>query len=361
MALHKTPSRKRKRLLAGMVAGVMAAGAAIGVATASAHGGFYPTGGGSDRGNDRSDRDRDRDRDDREPGEDPLAPPSEDFYVDIQDVEPNAEDLELQASPGTFVTQCGRNEEQHLNSANVVISPGVFNGAQHVHDYVGNLTTTEKSDNRSLSVGDTTCRFGDRSTYYWPVVRELGLQGADRNEPGGAVDGNVGKVLTPAEVTVEFRGNAEDRVSPMPRFLRGVTGDAKAVTNGDDNVNARWTCTGFEDRRTTQYPICPEGSQLMRILDFPSCWDGENTDSDNHRDHLRFVERDGECPRGTRAVPQLRYTLVYDTPNEVQGFALDSFPEQAHNPKTDHAAFINVMPRRLMNFAVRCINSGRSC
>ena len=42
-------------------------------------------------------------------------------------------------------------------------------------------------------------------------------------------------------------------------------------------------------------------------------------------------------------------------------YALDSFPEQLHNPITDHGDFVNVMPRQLMRFAVFCINSGKRC
>jgi hypothetical protein len=53
----------------------------------------------------------------------------------------------------------------------------------------------------------------------------------------------------------------------------------------------------------------------------------------------------------------LRMTLTYDVP-PGRSFALDTFPEQAHSPITDHADFVNVMPDRLMNFVVAVINNG---
>jgi len=119
---------------------------------------------------------------------------------------------------------------------------------------------------------------------------------------------------------------------------------------------------------TDKYPLCPRGSRLVRILDFPSCWDGRNTDSANHRTHIVFPDASGACPAGTRAVPQLRITLTYNFGNVRRAqirrgkvFALDSFPEQLHAPITDHADFANVMPARLMRFAVNCINRGRRC
>jgi hypothetical protein len=44
-------------------------------------------------------------------------------------------------------------------------------GAQHLHDYVGNLSTDADSNNKSLEAAGTTCKNGDKSAYFWPVVR----------------------------------------------------------------------------------------------------------------------------------------------------------------------------------------------
>ncbi|GAA3445403.1 hypothetical protein Pve01_03510 [Planomonospora venezuelensis] len=230
------------------------------------------------------------------------------------------------------------------------------NGAHHVHDYVGNLSTDAFSTDASLAVAGTTCAFGDRSTYFWPVLRDRTVD-VDTQDP----DGNVGRILTPRVATMQFRGNPVAKVTAMPRFLRVITGDAKAATNGGANARAQWTCSGFTDRvLTDKYPLCPRGSLVMRILDFPSCWDGQNTDSANHRTHILFPDGSGACPSGTRPVPQLRMILAYAAPR-TPSFALDAFPEQLHNPVTDHADFANVMPDRLMRFAVDCINRGRRC
>jgi hypothetical protein len=53
-------------------------------------------------------------------------------------------------------------------------------------------------------------------------------------------------------------------------------------------------------------------------------------------------------------------TLTYARP-DGRAFAVDSFPDQQHAPKTDHASAINLMPEELMNRAVRCINDGQTC
>ena len=424
------------------------------------------------------------------------------LYIDILKVKPNnAEPANSRAaSTGTFTVDCGRNENQHFNPDNFVAQPGVRNGAQHLHDYVGNLSSNADSNNKSLDAAGTTCRNGDKSAYFWPVVRidtgaeeknspakssdsdrdqaartaatplitcpdvasklpdvpdqamaevnrnlelldtqideankrlvstqgqggpnfvqnailgplkdkrvatidrmaiaigrtaakpqglgnlapcALGgqagsnggtgagnaggakpLPGADKNNE---LPGNDGEIQRPAKVGITFRGSPAGKVTAMPKFLRALTGDAKPAINGTKNTRAAWTCTGFENRLTDKYPICPEGSKVERIHTFPSCWDGKNTDSANHRTHIVFPDANGRCAPGFKSVPQLRTTLVYDIPHDIQvkkQYKVDSFPEEEHNPLSDHDDFANVMSQSIMNQLVNCINRGKTC
>ncbi|MFJ3923427.1 DUF1996 domain-containing protein [Streptomyces sp. NPDC090022] len=282
-------------------------------------------------------------------------------YVDIADVAPGPQDPRPgpDAATGTAVVECGRNEEAHYNQDNLVVSPGLPGGAHHTHAYVGNLSTDARSTDASLAAAATTCRGGDRSTYYWPVLRRTDRQGT-RPFEHAAGHGNAGEILAPAAVTVRFRGNPVGKVVPMPRFLRAITGDAVAFTaRSDADVRARWGCSGSPDRFTTKYPKCPRGERLTRTLDFPSCWNGLDTEHED-RTHLRFPAANGVCPRGTFAVPQLRISLAYDLAPGVP-IALDSFPEQRRSPKTDHAMFVNVMTDEQMAGIVGCLNEGRDC
>jgi hypothetical protein len=266
-----------------------------------------------------------------------------------------------QASTGVFASECGVNEGQaHSNPDNVLAAPGVVNGAHHIHDYVGNLDTNAFSTDETFAAAGTTCTNGDKSAYFWPVVRlRDGQDDSDRAEQSTA-DGNVGSIVTPSSVKLQFLGNPRSKVTAAPQFIRIATGDAKAVTNGLKNAHAQWTCSGFENRAfTDKYPLCPSGSKVERVLNFPGCWDGQNTDSANHRDHVAFADaRTGACPQGFKAIPQLRMTLAYDVPAKPLAFALDSFPESGHDPVTDHGDFINVMGEQLMQQAVTAINKG---
>ncbi|MFD7973563.1 DUF1996 domain-containing protein [Streptomyces clavifer] len=297
-------------------------------------------------------------------GQQGNGPDASDF-VDIQSVQPNVDRPRNRrgASRGTFSTDCGRNENGKFNPDNVIAAPGVSNGAHHMHDYIGNQATDAFSSDDDLAGGETTCRNqGDRSTYYWPVLRlQNGQDENDVDADGGGKDQNTGEIQTPSQVTLKFVGSPAGKVTAMPRFLRIITGDAKAFTNGDANANASWSCTGFENRQLKdKYPICPEGSQVVRSFAFQSCWDGQNTDSANHRTHVAFAQDDGRCPSGFRAIPQLVQRIVYDVP-PGPGFAVDSFPEQLHKPVTDHGDFINVFDDRLMKKVVSCVNGGRKC
>ncbi|WP_328303073.1 DUF1996 domain-containing protein [Streptomyces sp. NBC_00435] len=290
--------------------------------------------------------------------------PARSDFVAIGSVKPNVRRPASKsgASKGSFAVECGRNDERHLNPDNVIVAPGVSNGAHHMHDYVGNRTTDAFSTNNSLAASGTTCTNGDLSTYYWPVLRlRDGKAEQDAGAPGGGQDANVGTILEPKQVSIEFKGSPVSRVTAMPRFLRIITGDAKALTNGPANANASWSCTGFENRQLKdKYPICPKGTDVVRTFNFQSCWDGKNIDSANHRTHVAFAKRDGSCPAGFKALPQLVQRIVYATPPGAR-FAVDSFPEQLHKPVTDHGDFINVMSDQLMDRAVRCINGGRAC
>ncbi|MFI2369780.1 DUF1996 domain-containing protein [Streptomyces sp. NPDC018833] len=293
-------------------------------------------------------------------------------FVEIQNVQPNVQEPPNQngASQGTFTTDCGVNANGKFNPDNVIVAPGVSNGAHHMHDYVGNQANDAFASDDDLAAGDTTCQNqGDKSTYFWPVLRlQNGQQENDANADGGGNDQNVGEIQTPSQVTNTFVGSPVSEVTAMPRFLRIITGDAKAFVNGDANANASWSCTGFEDRQLKdKYPICPEGSQVVRTFKFQSCWDGQNIDSANHRTHVAFADEDGSCPNGFQAIPQLVQRIVYDVPPPVfdgdnpSVFAVDSFPEQLHKPVTDHGDFINVFDENLMEEVVDCINDGRKC
>ncbi|MEW1642200.1 MULTISPECIES: DUF1996 domain-containing protein [unclassified Streptomyces] len=298
-------------------------------------------------------------------------------FVDITKVANNVlakPQNQAQASKGSFTTRCGVNANKNHNTDNVIVAPGVNNGAHHLHDYVGNQKVNAFSTNDSLLAAPSSCQNqSDLSSYYWPVVRvQNGTQDFDQNADGGGKEGNVGKILTPVSAQIKYVGSPASKVVAMPQFLRIITGDAKTTTNGLANANAHWSCTGFETKvqLTEQYPICPRGSNVVRTFAFQSCWDGVNIDSANHRTHVAFADpASGVCGNGFKAIPQLTMRLVYKiTPPTLQAngtvknaYAVDGFPEQLHKPSTDHDDFISVTKNNLAAKIANCVNSGKNC
>jgi hypothetical protein len=283
-------------------------------------------------------------------------------YVAIEDapVAPAAQPPAPDASTGTWRVDCGRNEQGIHNSDNLVVNPGVVGAAHHNHDYVGNVSTNAFSTDRSLAAAATTCRGGDRSTYYWPVLRV-----PDGGTAHGAGEhdahGNQGRILRPDSVLIEFRGNPVSDVVAMPEFLRTATGNAHGHTQaGRHTDHLQWTCSGTRDRVAKDYPRCPEGQQVLRVFDFPSCWNGKSLDSPDHSSHLVFPAGSGGCPPATFPVPQLHVEVAYTVPPDAD-FTIDTFPEDGGSALADHGHFINVMPPALMDRVVACINEGRSC
>lgn len=59
---------------------------------------------------------------------------------------------------------------------------------------------------------------------------------------------------------------------------------------------------------------CADGLRLE--LMFPSCWNGKDIDSDNHRDHVAYPDlvMTGSCPDGfDKRLPSLFYETIWNT------------------------------------------------
>ncbi|KAF2754663.1 hypothetical protein EJ05DRAFT_479101 [Pseudovirgaria hyperparasitica] len=59
---------------------------------------------------------------------------------------------------------------------------------------------------------------------------------------------------------------------------------------------------------------CKDGIRIE--LMFPSCWNGKDTDSANHKDHMAYpsLTIDGDCPKGfEQRVPSLLYETIWNT------------------------------------------------
>jgi DNA-directed RNA polymerase specialized sigma24 family protein len=243
---------------------------------------------------------------------------------------------------GSFVNTCTLS---HRNSDNFIVSPGVVHGANHIHDYYGNGTTNAFATVESLRADSSSeCRDPTDISAYWlpALLRD-------------------GQPVEPDLALFVWRGYDRDigEVVPMPQGLKMITGSAKASTA--QQSNAQFTCTGSAAAPRKTIRSCAGRSRLVRIQDFPSCWDGVHLDSPNHRTHVVF-QRNGGCPASNPVpIPRLRFLFVYPITGAA-GVTLSSVPEIGGLSFSDHADVVNLYPTRRMFDAVQdCINAGITC
>jgi hypothetical protein len=187
----------------------------------------------------------------------------------------------------------------------------------HQHDFFGATTTDSHSTSETLMAGETTCRsVADRSAYWAPQLRD------------------AGRPVTPTEVVAYYRtpvGMDARHVEPLPNGLEMIAGDAEAASAQDPAVSS-WSC-GPAGRKQPVPFYCPaRGAALQLNLVFPSCWDGRNLGSPDHRSHLATVVPAGgddrvACPDSHPvALPEVAVEVRYPPLVDPGPFTLASGP-----------------------------------
>jgi hypothetical protein len=255
---------------------------------------------------------------------------------------PPADDLRGEVSRAdlrgvNFVENC---RFSHQAPDDPIVFPGRA-GASHQHTFVGNRTTNASSTYRSLRAGGTTCMRAEDTAAYWvPAL----YQGSSPVLPQGA--------------TIYYRRGTLSSVTPFPRNLRMIAGDAKATGPQGMRVTF-WSCgiaSGVAPSSTV--PTCPStrGSFLRLHIRFPSCWDGRRLDSPDHQSHMAYPVRRG-CP-ATHPVSVPAITQIYRYPSlGGEGFSLAS-----GNEFSAHADFVNSWkPGALERLVEGCLNALVHC
>ncbi|MGW0436644.1 DUF1996 domain-containing protein [Micromonospora sp. NPDC003197] len=222
-------------------------------------------------------------------------------------------------------------------------------GTSHMHEFFGNQTTNAYSTLQSLGAGTTNCNpVADLSAYWVPTLYKNGVP------------------VAPEHVTVYYQGITDPtRVQPYPRGLKIVVGNPLA-THPDQNPAARWSCVG-QSQSSRDFLTCPANSKLETYLDFPTCWDGINLDSADHKSHMAFGigGQGGYCPSSHPVpVPRLEFLITY--PINGGGLSLGGTRNGVNVTDapgyTFHGDFFNVwdvdeLARRVTN----CVVAGYIC
>jgi hypothetical protein len=172
-----------------------------------------------------------------------------------------------------FAIGCGFS---HRNQDDAIIFPRQV-GRSHDHTYFGNTSTNAFSTPASLRQSGTTCVVPFDTAAYWVPTLFVG-----------------GEAVRPNGVTAYYVRRTMDPVRAFPAGLKVVAGSAAATRPQSRQVTA-WSCGSLRDTSST-VPTCRVGRRagLRLLVNFPSCWDGQNLDSADHASHMAYASN-GVC------------------------------------------------------------------
>lgn len=237
-----------------------------------------------------------------------------------------------------FVNSC---RFSHRAGDDPIVFPGRA-GQSHDHSFVGAQTTNAFSTHQTLLASPSTCdREGHTAAYWLPTLMANGAPVAPRGS------------------TIYYRRKALDRVRAFPPDLRVIAGDANARVPQDRRVTF-WSC-GLAGGmpRSSSVPSCPSGRRtaLRLHVRFPSCWDGKNLDSADHKLHVAYPRR-GTCPV-THPVATPEITIIYRYPPLPEGTTVELASGGQYSA---HADFVNAWDQGTLEQLVNgCLNKLRHC
>ncbi len=213
----------------------------------------------------------------------------------------------------------------HLGYMDPIVYPGQADKG-HLHMFFGNKSTDQNSTYQSLrSSGDGSCPGGplNRTGYWMPAVFD-------------ANDSN--KIAIPDYFNIYYKGGFTcsgtlsqkqeciRNIHDLPNGLRIIAG---YDMNGpaDQDQHHEWYCGGGTKMATIPNSC---NDELIVAIHFPTCWDGVNLDSTNHRSHMAYAPRNPDtgqlyCP-STHPVmlPDLTEFAGWYNPGNTSGWSLSS-------------------------------------
>lgn len=165
----------------------------------------------------------------------------------------------------------------------------------HIHTIMGASGFNSRSDPTTIRKSVcSTCSVKEDNSNYW--IASLFYQ---------HVNGTLESVTQTGGMLVYYLqrpGFDGEKIFAPPKNLRMVAGSPMKRT-GDNTLESQalsYNCINFAggSPETQAFPqkACPQG--LRTQVFFPSCWDGVNTDSANHKSHMAYPDgmNTGICP-----------------------------------------------------------------
>ena len=159
---------------------------------------------------------------------------------------------------------------------------------------------------------------------------------------------------------IYYKSGAPDKVQYLPKGLRMIAGNSKA-TGPQTNPQIRFTCNNDYNTRSDTIPPCAEGQYVDIMFSFPSCWDGVNLDSPNHKDHMSYT-----CDASHPVVlPEITYNVSYKVgPGGTSKWRLasDNYPSNIPGGYSMHGDWMNGWDESFVKvFTDNCLKARRDC
>jgi hypothetical protein len=231
---------------------------------------------------------------------------------------------------GIFRINC---DFSHSSYNDPIVYPLQQNAA-HLHRFYGNTlvdhTTTEQS---LFTLGESSCQGNllNLSSYWVPALLAPSydpVSGERLDDNNGdpawkVVPAVVGDNDEAHEIFYYSAGiNDLDSIQPIPVGLRMIAGSHMGQPGQQQDTSiVRWHCQswGSDDAENPRFspsiPACVAPDRVRMDIFFPSCWDGVNLDSTDHKSHMAYPVASGSqngaaCPE-SHPVPIVRPSYHY--------------------------------------------------
>lgn len=211
-------------------------------------------------------------------------------------------------------------------------------GAAMLHDFFGSKGVGASTTPDQLRAPGTTCGLSADTASYWASSLE-------------APDGTV---FQPSNILAYYRAPADSAIRAFPQGLKMIAGVGPNQPF-DPNLFG-FSCS--DQGPYAPLPVnCDTGYLKLHVV-FPSCWDGVNLDSPNHRSHMAYPIG-AKCPADHPIkVVRLSLHVQYRGLRTGQGYQLVPGPDGMR--PGPHADFMNGWDQATLEHLVAvCANAGQ--
>ncbi|KAF9523132.1 hypothetical protein CPB83DRAFT_821895 [Crepidotus variabilis] len=238
-----------------------------------------------------------------------------------------------------------------------LITPGQV--SPHVHQIIGgnafNLTMNPENDLPGIATC-TTCRFKEDKSNYWTAVMYFKHPNGSFTRVPQIANHMVGG--TRGGMTVYYIAGYPpfQKVTAFPKGFRMISGNPMIRDKKAPDINSveSWALSfrcwqvsdnmgpyppGAGDAESISLPNKPCKGGIRANIFFPTCWDGKNLDTPDHRSHMAYLQgkvdpnfgiiwQNGTCPSSH---PIVMPTVLYETYWDTRAFN-DMWPTDGSQP-----------------------------